>query len=137
MAARRWRLILALGVSALALWCGGRVAPAPVAAAQLASSYGAEVVTKPGSSSGPVDTLPSGGAGPTAESPALTPFTVFTDAAPTVEATPTPAGPGVYSGLTVTVTNWLTDEHAPPQLVLLPDDGTDIGMPLDATLDTG
>jgi hypothetical protein len=78
---------------------------------------------------------PSAGVGPTAMSPAQTPFTVLTDAAPAVTTALTPAGPGVYSGLTVSVTDWLTDEHAPPQLVLLPDDGTDVGMPIDATLD--
>jgi hypothetical protein len=205
MAARR--RIIGLGASALAvaLWWGGASAPAPVAAAHPASSDGAVVVTKPGSSSGPVDTLltvevrlyppdpmtyilavtttppdqngcaraqafsaappvqvygaqggtvsfhwpaslrhgqywfcaqPSGGAGPAAQSPAQTPFTVLTDAAPAVTTALTPVGPGAYSGLTVTVTDWITDEHAPPQLVLLPDDGTGIGMPLDAALDT-
>jgi hypothetical protein len=78
---------------------------------------------------------PSAGTGPTADSPPLTPFTVLTDAAPAVDAVLAPAGGQACSGFTVTVTNWLTDERAPQRLMLLPDGGGDVGMPLDATLD--
>jgi hypothetical protein len=67
---------------------------------------------------------PASGTGPTAMSLASQPFTVLTDAAPTVQITP--AG-SIQAGtqVTVTVSNWLTSDTASPfELLLLKQGGS-------------
>ena len=81
---------------------------------------------------------PASGTGPTAMSLASQPFTVLTDAAPTVQITP--AG-SIQAGakVTVTVSNWLTSDAAPPfELLLLPRGGsTQTASPVAAQVDQG
>lgn len=63
---------------------------------------------------------PTSGTGPTAESLASQPFTVLTDAAPSVRITSPTAGIQAGASVTVTLANWLTSDATPPyQLNLL------------------